>query len=222
MNLAAIIIAYKAPNARDADLPALNVLGAVLSLGENSRLSKALTDESLTTFASADVQPSHDPGLFTVSAGLAPEAKHEQVEKIALAEVEKLKKEGVSAEEVSQVVNQYRAAQAYGRDGTAGTAAAINEWIAVGDWTQFVTLIDSVAKVTPADVSASRRTTSTKTRARRAGSCRRCPHEHDPQHDGRLDRRPRCSWLLSALGRHRRASDALKTPASTSSSIPWV
>ena len=87
-----------------------------------------------------------------VSAGLAPEAKHEQVEKIALAEIEKVKKEGVSAEEVSQVVNQYRAAQAYGRDGTAGTAAAINEWIAAGDWTLFVTFVDSVAKVTPDDV----------------------------------------------------------------------
>ena len=50
---------------------------------------------TLTTFASADVQPSHDLGLFMVSAGLAPEAKHEQVEKIALAEIEKVKKDGV-------------------------------------------------------------------------------------------------------------------------------
>ena len=150
--LGSLIIAYKAPNGRDADLPALSVLGAVLSLGENSRLSKALTDKSLTTFASADVQPSHDPSLFMVGAGLAPNAKHEVVEKVALAEIEKLKKEGVSAEEVSLVVNQYKAAQAYGRDGTAGTAAALNEWIAVGDWTLFVTFVDSVAKVTPDDV----------------------------------------------------------------------
>jgi zinc protease len=150
--LGSLIVAYKAPNGRDADLPALSVAAAVLSLGENSRLSKALTDKSLTTFASADIQPTHDLGLFMVSAGLAPNAKHEEVEKIALAEIEKLKKEGVSAEEVSQVVNQYKAAQAYGRDGTSGTAAALNEWIAVGDWTLFVTFVDSVAKVTPEDV----------------------------------------------------------------------
>ena len=53
--------------------------------------------------------PSHDPGLFMVSRGLAPEAKHEPVEKIMLAEIEKVKKEGVTQEEVARVVSQYRA-----------------------------------------------------------------------------------------------------------------
>jgi zinc protease len=49
-------------------------------------------------------------------------------------------------------VNQYRASQAYSRDGTAGIASTLNEWIAVGDWTLYATYVDSVAKVTPADV----------------------------------------------------------------------
>lgn len=150
--LGSLMIAYKAPNALDRDLPALNVLGSILSAGENSRLSRALVDKSLATYANADIQPMHDPGLFLVMAGLAPEATHEQVEKIALDAIEKVKKDGVTSEEVARVVSQYRAQEAFGRDGTAQVAAALAEWIAVGDWTLFVTYIDKIAKVTAADV----------------------------------------------------------------------
>ncbi len=35
-----VIIAYKAPSGLEKDVPALNVLGSVLSAGENSRLSQ--------------------------------------------------------------------------------------------------------------------------------------------------------------------------------------
>jgi len=156
--LGSLMIAYKAPNGLDPDLPALNVLGSILSAGENSRLSKALVDTSLATQAAADIQPTHDPGLFLLMAGLAPDVKHEQVEKVMLAEIDKIKKEGVTPEEVARVVSQYRAQQAYGRDGTAGIAAALNEWIATGDWTQYVTYTDKVAKVTLADVQRVART----------------------------------------------------------------
>ena len=156
--LGSVMIAYKAPNGLDADVPALNVLGSVLSAGENSRLSKALVDKSLATNAGGDIQPTHDPGLFFLSAGLAPGIKHEQVEKAILDEIEKVKKDGVTQEEVARVVGQYRAQEAYGRDGTAGIASALNEWIAVGDWTQFIAYIDKIAKVTPADVQRVART----------------------------------------------------------------
>jgi len=150
--LGSVMIAWKGPNARDSDLPALNVLGSILSEGENSRLSRALVDKSLATGAGGDIQPLRDPALFEVSAGLTPNTTHEQVERIILAEIEKVKTEGVTAQEVARVVSQYRADEAYGRDGTAGIASALNEWIAAGDWTQFVTYIDKIAKVTPADV----------------------------------------------------------------------
>jgi zinc protease len=150
--LGQIMIAYKAPDGRADDVPALDVLGAVLSVGENSRLSRALMDKSLTTSVGAEIESMHDPGLFLVTAGLAPDVKHEQVETTLLAEIARVKEQGVTAEEVARVVNQFRASEAYSRDGTAGTAAAINEWIAVGDWTLYATYVDKVAKVTPADV----------------------------------------------------------------------
>ena len=80
------------------------------------------------------------------------------MEKAILDEIEKVKKDGVTQEEVARVVGQYRAQEAYGRDGMAGIASALNEWIAVGDWTQFIAYIDKIAKVTPADVQRVART----------------------------------------------------------------
>jgi len=150
--LGSVLIGYKGPAGLDADMPALSVLSSILSGGENSRLSRALLDKSLVTYAEADIQPTHDPGLFLIDVGLAPQITHEQVEKAILAEIDEVKKDGVTAEEVKRVVSQYRAEQAYQRDGTAGTAGALNEWIATGDWTQFVSYPARVSAVTPADV----------------------------------------------------------------------
>ena len=70
-------------------------------------------------------------------AALAPGATHEQVEQALLAEVEKIKIGGVTAQEIARVRQQVLAGQAYRRDGTAGAASELNEWIAIGDWTLY-------------------------------------------------------------------------------------
>jgi zinc protease len=147
-----VIIVYKIPAARDADLPAIEVLGSILSDGKGSRLYPVLVDKSLALGTESGAYRLHDPGMFLASVALAPEATHEQVEKITLAEIEKVKSAGVTAVEVERVVRQYRAAEAYARDGTANVASALNEWIAVGDWTLYARYADEMAKVTPADV----------------------------------------------------------------------
>lgn len=147
-----VLIAFHGPDGRSADLPALTVLGEILSTGKSSRLFRALIDQSLATSVGAGIRPQHDPGLFLANASLAPDASLEQVEKVILAEIERVKQEGVDAQEIAQVVNQYRASEAYQRDGTAAVAAALNESIATGDWTLYVTFMDRIATVTPADV----------------------------------------------------------------------
>lgn len=150
--LGIVEIAWKAPNGLDADMASLDVLGAILSTGKNSRLSRALVDKSLVTDVGAEMETLHDPSPFQAYARLAPGVTHDQVEKALLDEIEKVKKDGVKSQEVAQVISQYRAEEAYRRDGTAGVAEGLNEWVATGDWTQYVTYIEKIAKVTPADV----------------------------------------------------------------------
>ena len=147
-----VIIAHKVPNGRDADQPALDMLDAILSSGKNARLYRALVDQGLALNAGAGTDLHHDLSLHTVYAMLAPGAQHAQVEKALLAEIDKIKTGGVTAAEVERVKQQSTAADAYKRDGTSAIAGEINEWIAVGDWTLYVTFPQKVQQVTPADV----------------------------------------------------------------------
>jgi zinc protease len=147
-----VTIAYKGPDARDADLPPLTVLGAILGTGKNSRLSHALLDKSLVTKVEASVDPMHDPGPFIISATVAPNVTHQSVEDAVLAEIARIKQQGVSAEEVTRAVTQYRTDVAYNRDGTMSVVWSLNEWVAAGDWTLYIDFPNKIAKVTAADV----------------------------------------------------------------------
>jgi zinc protease len=145
-------ISYKSPAATHPDTPALNVLALILGDGKTSRFYRALTDKNLTTNASAQAGFFHDPSLFQIYAGLAPGARHEDVEKAILDEVERVKKDGVTDAEVAAAIAKNRASTAYARDGSFAIASVINECIAAGDWTLYLTYDEAVEKVTAADV----------------------------------------------------------------------
>jgi zinc protease len=150
--LGSVVIAHKVPNGRDADQPALDVLDAILSSGKSARLYRALVDAGLALSASAGTDLHRDLSLHTLYAQLAEGATQAEVEKALWAEIEKIQAQGVTPAEVLRVQQQYVAADAYRRDGTAGAAAEINEWIAIGDWTLYVRFPELVAAVTAADV----------------------------------------------------------------------
>jgi zinc protease len=150
--LGSVVIAHKVPNGRDADEPVLEMLDAILSSGKTSRLYRALVDQGLALRADAGTDEHRDLSLHTVYAMLAPGATHAQVEQALLKEIAKIKSDGVTPQEIARVKQQYLAADAYKRDGTAAVASELNEWIAVGDWTLYVTFPEKVEQVTGPDV----------------------------------------------------------------------
>jgi zinc protease len=147
-----VVIGHKVPNGRDADQPALQVLDAILSSGKSSRLYRALVDQGQALAAESVTQLQRDLSMHALVAIMTPEAKHDVVEKTLWAEIDKIKNDGVSAAEVTSVKQQFIAQEAYKRDGTAGVATEISDWIAIGDWTQYVNFPQKVQQVTPADV----------------------------------------------------------------------
>ena len=150
--LGVVMMAQKIPQARNADYAALRVLGMILSDGRNSRFYKALTDKNLTTNVDAYPEFNRDPTLFFINAQLTPGTKHDDVEKRALAEIERVQKDGVEADEVAAAIAKYTASTAYERDGSMAMAFALNECIAAGDWSLYYALEDAVKRITPADV----------------------------------------------------------------------
>lgn len=150
--LGVVGLAHKIPAVTHADFAAVSVLSSILADGKNSRLYKAITDQSLSTGVQNAPFANHDPSLHFLFIPLAPGATHEQVEQIAVAEIEKLKKDGVTDAEVQAAVAKSLADAAFQRDGSFAIAGNLNEYIAGGDWTLFYTLEDATRQVTAADV----------------------------------------------------------------------
>lgn len=150
--LGVVGIGWKIPEALHQDTYPLSVLSNILDNGKTSRLYKALIDQNKAVNTFTDHSIFKDPSLFLTYAFLAPGATHEDVEKILLDEIEKIKNEGVTEDEVTRAINQITAQTAYGRDGSFSIASQINEAIAHGDWTFYITYLENIKKVTAADV----------------------------------------------------------------------
>ena len=150
--LGVVAIAHKTPAATHADWPAVEILRTILATGKTSRCYRALTDKNLTADVSTQLGFTHDPSLNITIAELTPGTRHEDVEKRLVEEVERLKKDGPTAAEVSTAVAKLIAERAYARDGSFAQAEQINECIAVGDWTLYVSLEDKFKALTPDDI----------------------------------------------------------------------
>ena len=145
-------VAHKTPAATHPDAPAFMVLSSILSSGKNSRFYKNITDKGLTTSVYIWDSLFRDPGLFTVYANLSPDVDHKTVEKAVVDEYEKIKKDGVSDEEVKNAQTQLIASMKFRQDGSYAIASGLNEAIASGDWTLYTTYDEKIGTVTKEDV----------------------------------------------------------------------
>jgi zinc protease len=150
--LGVVDIAHKICPGSHRDFAAVSVLSTILATGKNSRLYRALTDPGLSTGVQAIAFFHRDPTLHHTMIPLAPNVSHEEVEQIALAEIDRVKAEGVADAEVAAAISQLLANMAYGRDGSFAIAGALNEHIAVGDWSLYYALEDATRAVNAADV----------------------------------------------------------------------
>lgn len=152
----AIVIGYHKPTLRDSDDDVFDVIDAVLSDGLTSRLHhKLVREKRLAVSVGSDA--SHPgvraPNLFVVTATpLAPHTTAE-VETAIYEELERLKREPVSSQELEKVLNNLDADLVRGLRSNSGLAAQLSLYQAVaGDWRYILTSRDKVAKVTAADV----------------------------------------------------------------------
>ncbi len=126
--LPVMIGGYKIPAISHPDLPALEVLGRVLSVGQSSRMHRNLVKgKRLAVFAGGDADAREDPGLFLVYAGFLPDQKPEAVRGALLAEVERVASGGIDARELTKAKNQLAAEHVFGLDTAEGKADELGE-----------------------------------------------------------------------------------------------
>ena len=124
------------------------MIGKILADGKTSRLNRLIIDKGLATSIFIYDFPFLDNGLFITYVFLTPGTEHAKVEEIILKEYNNIISNGVSAEELKRAKAQMRATVAFSRDGTYAVASALNEAIAIGDWTFYTTFMDNIQTVT--------------------------------------------------------------------------
>lgn len=112
--------AYKTVAGNHPDAEALSMLGSILSSGRTGRIYEAIVEKRLALNASAGGFPGRGIGLFSFSATLPPNGRLEALEKAFDAEIERIKSEGVTTEEVSKAKTQARARLLVGGGGGRG------------------------------------------------------------------------------------------------------
>src|SRR6266704_131575 len=95
-------LAWHIPEVTNPDVPALDLLSAILGDGRSSRLYRRVREEAGLAFGiSAFSYTPGDPGLFGIDATVDPK-KHEAAEELALRIVDEVKHAGVTAEELAK------------------------------------------------------------------------------------------------------------------------
>jgi zinc protease len=154
IQLPAVIQAYHIPAQGTEDYYAVDMLATLLSGGESSRFYKRLVDQDQVALAAFSFPFSlEDPGVTLNYAicnmGIEPDA----VEKIINEEIEKVKNELVSDNELQKLKNQTEAQFISGNSRMVGIAENLaNYHMYFGDANLINTEIDRYLKVTPEDI----------------------------------------------------------------------
>jgi predicted Zn-dependent peptidase len=102
-----MMIGYHTPESKNEDYYALNILSSVLSSGNSSRLYASLVDQKeLATQVATDFGDTFDPYFFKVYAVANENVKEIDLEQAIYAEIEKIKKDGISETELEKIKNQ--------------------------------------------------------------------------------------------------------------------
>jgi predicted Zn-dependent peptidase len=100
-------IVYKAPEAKHEDYYTLALLSDILSSGKSSRLYAALVDnKQLATSVFTSYSESFDPTLFGIYAVANKGINEADVENAIYEELEKIKKDGITENELQKVKNK--------------------------------------------------------------------------------------------------------------------
>jgi len=136
------------PDVRHPDLPALDVLAVLLGSGRSARLFRQVREQlGLVTSVDAWTYSPGQPGLFGISA-VVEAPKFDAARRAILCEVERMKEQLVTPEELGKAVKQFLAATLSTRKTMQGRAQDLGgSWIATGDLNFSERYLASVKKV---------------------------------------------------------------------------
>jgi len=149
-----VLIGYHQPNVNHPDSMTLQVVSEIVGVGRTSRLHKSLVkDKKIAVSSNAGPMLNKYPALFMFMAVPARGHTNQECEQAMYAEIEKLKTEPASPEELLKAKTRIRADLIRQLDSNSGLAAQLTFYeVVTGDWHNLFKQLDKIEKVTAEDV----------------------------------------------------------------------
>lgn len=148
-----IAISYSIPNFAHEDQVALGIISQTLSGGKSSRLDSELADKKeLVDQISAYNMELKDPGVFLIMALCSNGIKPEKVEKEILAELDKIKKDGITKAELERAKINIKAEFIYSLESSSSVAGLFGDYYAMGDIEPLLHYEEKLDKITLKDI----------------------------------------------------------------------
>lgn len=156
---------YHRPALNHPDHAVYEMIASILSDGRTSRLYKSLIEKqqiALSAEGFSGFPGNKFPNLMLFYALTAPGHTVDEVAKSLRTEIDRLKTEPVSSEELDRVKTNARAGLLRSLDSNMGMAQSLLEYeVKTGSWRNLFKTIDAIAAVTPEDIQRVARSTFT-------------------------------------------------------------
>lgn len=147
---------YHRPAIKHPDHVVYEIIGRLLSDGRTSRLYKSLVEQKQVAISAqgfSGFPGDKYPNLVLLYALTAPQHTVDEVATALRAEIDRLKTEPVSPQELDRVKTQARADLLRSLNSNSGMARSLVEYeVKTGDWRNLFKELEAIAAVTPADV----------------------------------------------------------------------
>ncbi len=145
-----IAIAYPIPDFRHKDQVVLSMIAEILSSGKSSRLQAELMQKHpLATQVYGYNMELRDPGIFLFLAVANPGVKAEELEQAILAQIERIKREGVNEAELEKIRLNTKVDFIHELESSSSTATLFGSYLARGDLKPLLEYEEDLDKITP-------------------------------------------------------------------------
>ena len=148
-----LAIAYHIPDFKSRDQVALSAISEILSSGKSSRLNSLLVDKKkMVSTVYAYNMEQKNPSIFLFMAICNPGVRAEDVEKIILEEIEKLKTTDMTKEELDKLKLQTKSDFIFSMQDSSSLADMFGSYFVKGDIKPLLDYEENLDKLTTQDI----------------------------------------------------------------------
>ncbi|AFZ27571.1 putative Zn-dependent peptidase [Cylindrospermum stagnale PCC 7417] len=144
---------YPLPDINHPDVPAIDVMDAILTGGRSSRLYQAVVESGLASSVSGGAAELIEPGWYEINATAAPGQELSKIDQVIQATLANLQQQPVTSEELERAKTQLQASFVLGNQDITSQASQLGyNQTTAGDYHFIEKYLAAIANVTPADV----------------------------------------------------------------------